>query len=81
MSALCPGSRQNRNTHYPPGFVAEDENWISVAAAAQQLHFHQNTVYKLIRDGKLPALRHPVRIRREDLDELIHPVHANGPSL
>ena len=37
---------------------------------AKLLGFHPNTVYPLIRDGQLPALRFPVRIRRDHLDTL-----------
>ena len=39
--------------------------------AARYLAFHPNTVYRMIREGKLPALRFPVRIRRQDLDTVI----------
>jgi excisionase family DNA binding protein len=37
-------------------------------AAARYLNFHVNTIYQMVRDGRLPALRFPVRIRQEDLD-------------
>ena len=41
--------------------------WMDVEAAARYLHFHPNTIYRMVREGQLPALRFPVRIRREDL--------------
>lgn len=47
------------------------DQWIDVEGAAKLLDFHPNTVYRLIGDGKLPALRFPVRIRRRDLDGLL----------
>ena len=48
--------------------VAEEAEWMDVEAAARYLDFHANTIYRLVREGRLPALRFPVRIRREDLD-------------
>ncbi len=41
---------------------------MDVEAAARYLNFHPNTIYRMVRDGQLPALRFPVRIRREDLE-------------
>jgi excisionase family DNA binding protein len=48
--------------------VAGGDEWLDVEAAARYLGFHVNTIYQMVRDGRLPALRFPVRIRREDLD-------------
>lgn len=39
--------------------VAEGSMWLSVEEAAKVLRFHPNTVYRLTRDGQLPALRFP----------------------
>ena len=50
----------------PP--VAEPAEWLDVEATARYLDVHPNTIYRMIRDGRLPALRSPVRLRREDLD-------------
>ena len=51
--------------------VMGDEEWLDVEAAARYLNFHPNTIYRLVHDGKLPALRFPVRIRRDDLDTCV----------
>jgi excisionase family DNA binding protein len=51
--------------------MAEETEWLDAEEAARYLDFHANTVYRMIRDGKLPALRFPVRIRRQDLDTVI----------
>ena len=44
--------------------MTEATEWLDVEEAARYLAFHPNTVYHMIREGKLPALRFPVRIRR-----------------
>lgn len=46
--------------------VAEDE-WIDPAEAARILNLPERIVYTLIEEGKVPAVRWPVRIRRSDL--------------
>src|SRR4051794_38041284 len=51
--------------------MTEETEWLDAEEAARYLAFHPNTVYRLIREGKLPALRFPVRIRRQDLDTVI----------
>lgn len=51
--------------------MAGGDEWMDAEAAAKHLDFHVNTIYQMIRDGRLPALRFPVRIRREDLDTLL----------
>jgi len=48
--------------------VAEQAEWLDVEAAARYLAFHPNTIYRMIREGRLAACRSPVGIRREDLD-------------
>jgi excisionase family DNA binding protein len=48
--------------------VAGGDEWLDAEAAARYLGFHVNTIYQMVRDGRLPALRFPVRIRPEDLD-------------
>jgi excisionase family DNA binding protein len=48
--------------------VTGEAEWLDVEAAARFLHFHPNTVYRMVRDGRLPALRFPVRIHRMDLE-------------
>ncbi len=57
-----------RQVHYAARPVADSEEWMDGEAAASYLTFHVNTIYQMVRDGRLPALRFPVRIRREDLD-------------
>jgi len=51
--------------------VAEEGEWLDVEAAAEHVRLPVNTIYRMVRDGRLPALRFPVRIRREDLDTLL----------
>ena len=58
--------------------------FLSVAEAADDLHVTERFIRKLIANGDLRAVKvgtRLIRIRREDLDELIHPLQANGPSL
>lgn len=72
MERLIAGrAREGRRSAavlYALGSVAEQAEWFDVEAAARYLAFHPETIYRMIREGRLPALRHPVRIRREDLD-------------
>jgi excisionase family DNA binding protein len=51
--------------------MAEGDEWMDAEAAARYLDFHPNTIYQMVRDGRLPALRFPVRIRRSDLDGVL----------
>jgi len=51
--------------------MAAETEWMDAEAAAKYLDFHPNTIYQMVRDGRLPALRFPVRIRREDLDTVL----------
>jgi excisionase family DNA binding protein len=51
--------------------MAGDAEWLDAEAAARYLNLHPNTIYQMIRDGRLPAMRFPVRIRREDLDDCL----------
>ena len=41
--------------------MAEGDEWLTVEEAAKLLDFHPNTVYTLVREGKLPALRFVAR--------------------
>jgi excisionase family DNA binding protein len=51
--------------------VAEQNEWIDVEATARLIDLHPNTIYRLVREGRLTALKFPVRIRRQDLDDLL----------
>ncbi len=51
--------------------MVEDGDWLSAEAAATYLRLPSKTIYALVKAGRLPALRFPVRIRREDLDALL----------
>lgn len=51
--------------------MEEDGEWLDVEAAARYLDVHANTIYRMVRDGQLAALRFPVRIRTEDLRSCI----------
>jgi excisionase family DNA binding protein len=55
--------------------------FLSVAEAAEDLHVTERFIRKLIANGDLRAVKvgaRLVRIRREDLDALIHPMSV-GP--
>ena len=60
-----------RSVRYALGPVAKQAEWLDVEAAARYLDFHPNTIYRMIREGRLAALRSPVRIRREDLEACV----------
>ena len=58
--------------------------FLAVAEAANDLHAAEWFIREVIANGDLRAVKvgtRLVRVRREDLDELIHPLQANGPSL
>jgi excisionase family DNA binding protein len=61
-----PRARTQNPAIYDP-VVAEDD-WIDPAEAARLLNLPERIVYTLIEEGKVPAARWPVRIRRADLD-------------
>ena len=64
--------------------MAGGDEWLDAEAAARHLDFHVNTIYQMVRDGRLPALRFPVRIRREDIDaclERCRSRHSSGRHL
>lgn len=48
-----------------------EEEWLDVEAAAEHVRLSRTTIYQLVHDGRLPALRFPVRIRRQDLDNIL----------
>lgn len=48
-----------------------DDEWIDPAEAARLLNLPERIVYTLIEEGKVPAVRWPVRIRRSDLDQCL----------
>lgn len=60
-----------RSLRYALGPMAEEAEWLDVEAAARHLGFGPNTIRRLIRDGQLPALGRPVRVRRGDLDACV----------
>ncbi len=49
------------------------EDWLGVPGAARCLGLHQETTYKLIDQGQIPAYKfgRVIRIRRGDLDEFL----------
>ncbi len=57
--------------------------FLSVAEAADDLHVTERFIRKLIANGHLRAKvgTRLIQIRREDLDELIHPLHASSVTL
>ncbi|MCA1676440.1 MAG: helix-turn-helix domain-containing protein, partial [Actinobacteria bacterium] len=69
-----------------------EPEWLGAEAAAAYLNLSPKTIYRLIHDGVLPAVRFPVRVRRDDLDALLDRCrvrpgelahlnqYANGPS-
>lgn len=50
--------------------MAEEAEWLDVEAASRYVKLPTDTLYRLVREGKLGAVRFPVRIRRQDLDAL-----------
>ena len=54
----------------------DDSEIISVREACKFLSVHRNTLYKLIREGEIPAFRlirgGRWRFRKQDLDEWLH---------
>lgn len=48
--------------------VAGEAEWLDVEAASSYAGLSGNTIYRLVREGRLAALRFPVRVRRSDLD-------------
>ncbi len=46
------------------------DGYLDARAAARRLNLPLATIYRLIADGQLPALFHPVRIRPEDIDQV-----------
>ncbi len=45
--------------------------YLDAQTAAARLNLPLNTIYRLIEEGKLPALRFPVRIRPEELARVL----------
>lgn len=48
--------------------MADEAEWLDVESAGRYVGLSTNTIYRLVREGKLPALRFPVRIERRHLD-------------
>ncbi len=48
--------------------MAAEAEWLSVEEASSYLGLPANTIYRMVRDGRLTALRFPVKVRRNDLD-------------
>lgn len=46
-------------------------DWLDAEAAAEYVRLPVNTIYRMVRDGRLPALRFPVRIERRHLESLL----------
>ncbi len=51
--------------------AAANSEWMDVGAAARYMSLSESTIYRLIHEGRLPALRFPARVRRHDLDRLV----------
>jgi excisionase family DNA binding protein len=51
----------------------EDRDVLTIAQAADYLQFHREKVYRLVREGKLPAARigKDWRIKRADIEALL----------
>ncbi len=50
---------------------SETGEYVDAKTAASRLNLPLNTIYRLIQSGKLPALRFPVRIRKDELDRVL----------
>lgn len=64
--------------------VAEEAEWLDAEAAGRYLNLPTDSIYRMIQDGQLPALRFPVRISRHDLDACfercrVKPGELTGP--
>ena len=55
---------------YALDVVAGEAEWLDAEAAARYFRLPVDTIYRMVRDGQLPALRFPVRIARHDLERL-----------
>ena len=60
----------------------EKQEWFTVNEGAEYLRVSRRTIYKLVKDGRLPvytvgAKRHR-RFKRQDLDKALHPAERTG---
>lgn len=61
----------------------EDGEVVSIEAAARLLHVSPVTVWRMVRQGKLPAVRvgrKAVRIRKADLAAVVEPAAGDAPA-
>ena len=74
------GSNALRNTDTSPPNGAGEADILSVPEACKFLRVHRNTLYKLIRDGELPAFRLMQggrwRFRKRDLESWLEDCQA-----
>ena len=72
----------SRPTNRPtPAFKTERRAWVTPKALAEELDVHPKTIYRWIRDNKLPAytLRGSLRIDRADLGAVLAERHEPRP--
>ncbi|MEE0846106.1 MAG: helix-turn-helix domain-containing protein [Eggerthellaceae bacterium] len=64
------GAESHRSAEAGDG---SDEIWLSVQAACDYVHVSRTTMYRLVREGKLPShrIRGRILINRETLDRCI----------
>ena len=48
--------------------VADEDEWLDAEAAARYINLPVRSIYRLVHDGRLEAVRFPVRVRRHELD-------------
>jgi excisionase family DNA binding protein len=48
--------------------MADEDEWLDAEAAARYINLPVRSIYRLIHDGRLEAVRLPVRVRRHELD-------------
>jgi excisionase family DNA binding protein len=48
-----------------------EAEWLNTETAGRYLNLPTTTIYRMVREGRLPALRFPVRIHRQHLDTVL----------
>ena len=66
---LAGGGHQSPPT--VPSLAVAEEEWLDAEAAAAYLGLPTRLVYAMVNAGQVPALRFPLRIRRQDLDNCL----------
>lgn len=68
-----PGHPEEEPTFVRDPPVADDVEWFCATTAARRLGIGLPALFRLVRDGRLMALWHPLRIHRDALDAFVSP--------